>query len=98
MTTGRVEQPEDEPTIRRMDLAAAAAGIFATRKSLLRAGWSSWRTWEAVGLSDSASSQWTEPTRYLPGAGRRFSPMHGTRSRLTCVQSLRHGSGIVSWI
>jgi hypothetical protein len=28
-----------------MDLAAAAAGIRATRKSQLRAGWSSWRTW-----------------------------------------------------
>ncbi len=28
-----------------MDLAAAAAEIRATRKSLLRAGWSSWRTW-----------------------------------------------------
>ena len=45
-----------------MDLASAAAGIRATRQSLLRAGiagWSSWRTWAGAtslgGLNDHAT-------------------------------------------
>ena len=36
-------------------VAAAAAGSRATRKSLLRAGWSSWRTPD-VGRSDPTAS------------------------------------------
>ncbi len=44
-TTGWVEQPEDEP---RRQWPATAAGIRATRKSLLQARWSSWQTWAGV--------------------------------------------------
>ena len=55
-----------------MDLTAASAGISAIRKSLLWAG-------ESCGPERPRGKR-TERPRDLPGAGRRVSPMHGTRN------------------
>ncbi len=43
-----------------MDLAAVAADIRATRRSLLWAGWSCWRTW-----AGATPLQRTDRLRYL---------------------------------
>ena len=68
-----------------MDLAAAAAGDRVTRMSRSRAGRSSWRTWAG------ATSSYADCTTPLPpGASRRVSPTHGTRSHYMC-QSPGHG-------
>ena len=66
LTTGRGEQLEDGPRRRRR-------WSRKTRSGLLRAGWSSGRG------PERSSVKRTELPRDLPGAGRRVSPMHGTR-------------------
>ena len=74
-----------------MDLTAAAAraaaGIRATRKSLL------WALQDSDGAAgghgpELPSGKRTERPRDLPGAGRRISPMHGTRSCLQVDEAL----------
>ncbi len=73
-----------------MDLAAAAAGIRATRQSLLQVGWSSWRLLQVEQLDGAAGGRGPgrpcvkriERPSDFPGAGRRVA----TRTACLCEE------------